>query len=120
MDGGQGGIADPTVGHRASPSSASSSGSSGERRLQPFCNPPARRRCSARLTRRCAALYLRPRGPLAQLGERRLCTAEVTGSRPVRSTTDLQGNRALCNGRGYLDTELPYASTSTTSSGCPR
>jgi hypothetical protein len=27
-----------------------------------------------------------PRGPLAQLGERRLCTAEVTGSRPVRST----------------------------------
>src|SRR5665647_1490777 len=40
------------------------------------------------------ALYLRPRGPLAQLGERRLCTAEVTGSRPVRSTSDLQVNRA--------------------------
>src|SRR5665647_347900 len=39
------------------------------------------------------ALYLRPRGPLAQLGERRLCTAEASGSRPVRSTSNLQGNR---------------------------
>ncbi len=28
-----------------------------------------------------------PRGPLAQLGERRLCTAEVRGSTPLRSTT---------------------------------
>ena len=28
----------------------------------------------------------RPRGPLAQLGERRLCTAEVRGSTPLRST----------------------------------
>jgi hypothetical protein len=39
------------------------------------------------------ALYLRPRGPLAQLGERRPCTAEVSGSNPLRSTSDLQGNR---------------------------
>ena len=29
---------------------------------------------------------LPPRGPLAQLGERRLCTAEVRGSTPLRST----------------------------------
>jgi hypothetical protein len=41
------------------------------------------------------ALYLRPRGPLAQLGERRLCTAEVADSNPTRSTNDLQGNRVL-------------------------
>ena len=28
-----------------------------------------------------------PHGPLAQMGERRLCTAEVRGSTPLRSTT---------------------------------
>ena len=33
------------------------------------------------------ALYCDPRGPLAQLGERRLCTAEVRGSTPLRSTS---------------------------------
>jgi hypothetical protein len=33
------------------------------------------------------ALYLGPRGPLAQMGERRLCTAEVRGSTPLRSTS---------------------------------
>gem|GEM_PF-237799 len=30
----------------------------------------------------------RPHGPLAQLGERRLCTAEVRGSTPLRSTEE--------------------------------
>jgi hypothetical protein len=34
-------------------------------------------------------------GALAQLGERRLCKPEVTGSIPVRSTTESPGNGAL-------------------------
>ena len=33
------------------------------------------------------AVYCGSRGPLAQLGERRLCTAEVSGSNPLRSTS---------------------------------
>ena len=41
----------------------------------------------------CAVLT--PRGPLAQLGERCPCTAEVRGSTPLRSTTDLQVTRVL-------------------------
>ena len=55
--------------------------------LQPF---------ACLLTVFCGSRYTSPpRGPLAQLGERRLCTAEVTGSSPVRSTNDLQRNRVL-------------------------
>ena len=42
-------------------------------------------------TRPTGRVYCVTRGPLAQLGERRLCTAEVSGSNPLRSTTDLQG-----------------------------
>ena len=39
-----------------------------------------------------------PRGPLAQLGERRLCTAEVRGSTPLRSTSPSMLGResAMC------------------------
>ena len=37
---------------------------------------------------RVAALYTQAHGALAQLGERRLCKPEVTGSIPVRSTPD--------------------------------
>ena len=41
-------------------------------------------RSAGRCEDRC---ILSTRGPLAQLGERRLCTAEVSGSNPLRSTS---------------------------------
>ncbi len=45
------------------------------------------------------ALYLSPRGPLAQLGERLPCTEEVSGSIPLRSTM-------ICRGLVPCDTSL--------------
>ena len=54
-------------------------------RSAPACGP-SRSAVSAPASRR-TSLYTRPpRGALAQLGERRLCKAEVAGSIPARST----------------------------------
>ena len=75
---------------RSSPS-ASSPASVSARVRKPCCNPSI----VVALVPAGSRYTCPPRGPLAQLGERRLCTAEVRGSTPLRSTTDLQGNRAL-------------------------
>jgi hypothetical protein len=64
----------------ASPSSASSSRSSGNR----VCNPAATRATVSRL-HRDLALYLCTRGPLAQLGERRPCTAYGDDGPPLKT-----------------------------------
>ena len=53
------------------------------RHPQPPCDPGTLEPGSGSLTRYTCP----PRGPLAQLGERRLCTAEVRGSTPLRSTS---------------------------------
>jgi hypothetical protein len=61
------------------------------RRRRPVGRPRGQHRCGATRQSWQGCRYTeRPRGPLAQLGERRLCTAEVRGSTPLRSTTDLQ------------------------------
>ena len=57
-----------------------------ERGLQPVSQPKPRH-VKGRTGRSGPTRYTcSPRGPLAQLGERRLCTAEVRGSTPLRST----------------------------------
>ncbi len=50
------------------------------------------------------------RGPLAQLGERRPCTAEVRGSNPLRSTTPFALRR-----RGFSRSRAQFSTSETAS-----
>ena len=64
------------------------------------------------------ALYLSPRGPLAQLGERLPCTEEVSGSIPLRSTTSFTlRNRAF--GRSETCRELREMALGKRSANAP-
>ena len=90
---------------RAVPSSPSSTNGSADSSARPAMRRRARRsaRPSAASSRRAYVdvrrtlswLYTDPLGALAQLGERRLCKPEVTGSIPARSTEKGPGNGAF-------------------------
>ena len=97
-------LSDPSLAVRGDPAPrAPMPGSSGARRLRRL--QPAVYNDCLRGAQSAHASRLPPRGPLAQLGERRVRNAEVVGSSPMRSTNYNSGSisacRRLANGQPF-------------------